>query len=345
VNPVERLARRVDSAQRRFPPLAFVVGVVRKFGDDNGGVLVANLAYSAFISVFPLLLILVTVLIQVAARDPALRQQVVNAAVHQFPLARHELGNIHALRRSTVASLVAGLLLLTWGVTRLGQAGLYTMAEVWNLPGPSRPGYLPRLGRAVLFLGLLGAVVIASTLLAALAAFGHRTTTVSALVQLLAAGVNVGLYLLSFRVLTPRAVPGRALLPGAVAGGIAWTALQALGAYLAAHFLHSDSVYGVFATVLGLLAWIYLGVEVTVYAAEINVVLARRLWPRSIVQPPLQEADRSSMALQALQNQRRPEQRVQVWFADRPPGAPSPERSQTPREPRDVVPPGRQDRG
>ena len=59
------------------------------------------------------------------------------------------------------------------------------------------------------------------------------------------------------------------------------------------HFLHSDSVYGVFGTVLGLLAWIYLAVEVTVYCAEINVVLARRLWPRSIVQPPLTEADRA----------------------------------------------------
>jgi len=84
------------------------------------------------------------------------------------------------------------------------------------------------------------------------------------------------------------------------------------------HFLHSDSLYGVFATVLGLLAWIYLAVLVTVYSAEINVVLSRRLWPRSIVQPPLTEADRASMALQALQNQRRPEQHVEVTFDDRP---------------------------
>ena len=97
--------------------------------------------------------------------------------------------------------------------------------------------------------------------------------------------------------------------------------LQILGTWLVHHFLHSDSVYGVFATVLGLLAWIYLAVEITVYSAEINVVLARRLWPRSIVQPPLTEADRTSMALQALQNQRRPEQHVEVTFHDREPDA------------------------
>jgi len=92
-------------------------------------------------------------------------------------------------------------------------------------------------------------------------------------------------------------------------------------AVLQRHFLRSASVYGVFATVLGLLAWIYLGVEITVYAAETNVVLARRLWPRSIVQPPLTQADRAVLAAQALQNQRRDDQHVVVSYDDRPAGA------------------------
>ena len=118
-------------------------------------------------------------------------------------------------------------------------------------------------------------------------------------------------------------MPTRSLLPGAITGGILWTVLQVLSTWLVHHFLHSNSVYGVFATVLGLLAWIYLATEITVYSAEINVVLARRLWPRAIVQPPLTEADRASMALQALQNQRRPEQHIEVTFDDRPPGAPA----------------------
>jgi hypothetical protein len=116
-----------------------------------------------------------------------------------------------------------------------------------------------------------------------------------------------------------------------------WTVLQVLGTWLIQHYLHSDSVYGVFATVLGLLAWIYLAVEITVYSAEINVVLSRRLWPRSIVQPPLTEADRASLAMQALQNQRRPEQRVEVTFDDRPPDAAEP--ASTPQTPDQVAPP------
>ena len=62
MNPVERAIRSVDATQRRFTPTAFVFGVIKKFGDDNGGVLASNLAYSAFVALFPLLLVLATIL-------------------------------------------------------------------------------------------------------------------------------------------------------------------------------------------------------------------------------------------------------------------------------------------
>jgi len=109
------------------------------------------------------------------------------------------------------------------------------------------------------------------------------------------------------------------------------------GGVLVANLTHSDSVYGVFATVLGLVAWLYLAAEITVYCAEVNVVLARRLWPRSIIQPPSTEADRASLALQALQNQRREEQQVTVTFDDRGRGVPA--ASTTPQTPDEVSPP------
>jgi uncharacterized BrkB/YihY/UPF0761 family membrane protein len=252
-------------------------------------------------------------------------------------IGRQLTENVHQLRRSSIVGLIVGLAGVIWGSTRLAQAGLFTMEEVWNLPGPARPGYWPRLGRALLFLFMLGAGVLVTTLLAALNTYGSHAVIVVAGAEVLAAIANAGMYLAAFRVLTPKGVPTRDLVPGAAAGGIAWTLLQILGTYLAHHFLHSNSIYGAFfAPVLGLLAWIYLAVEVTVYAAEINVVLVRHLWPRSIVQPPLTEPDRASMALQALQNQRREEQHVEVTFADRAPGAPA---GQTPRTPDEVAPP------
>jgi YihY family inner membrane protein len=338
MNPAEKLIRSLDAVQQRHGASAFLFGVIKKFGDDNGGVLVANLAYAAFVSVFPLLLILVTVLVNIAAGDPALRNEVIGAAIRQFPYMGQQLAsNIHGLSRATIPGLIVGLLLLLWGATRLAQAGLFTMEQVWNLPGPARPGYLPRLGRSIEFLTLLTVGLIISTGLAGLVTYGHHTIWITMVAQVLALIANVLLYLAAFRVLTPKGVPTRQLLPGSIAAGAFWTVLQAVGAYLVHHYLRSNSVYGIFATVLGLLAWIYFGVQATVYAAEINVVLARRIWPRALVQPPLTEADRVSMALQALQNQRRPEQQVEVTYTDRPAGVAAP--ATTPRTAQDVSPP------
>jgi YihY family inner membrane protein len=336
MNPIEAVVRSADRLQQRHNAAAFVFGVIKKFGDDNGGVLVSGLAYAGFVSLFPLLLILATILGLIASADPALRQDVLSAVAGQVPLIGHQLtGNVQELRQSSIIGLVVGIVVLLWGTTRLAQAGIFTMEQVWNLPGPARVGYVPRLGRSALFLAVLGLGVVATTALTALEAFGHHTTLTTVGAEILAAVVNAAIYLISFRVLTPASIGLRRLVPGSVAGGIAWTALQAAGTVLVRHSLHSAAAYGVFATVLGLLAWVYLGVEITVYAAEVNVVLARRLWPRALVQPPLTEADRHSIALQALQNQRREEQQIRVTFNDRPAGSPRP--VTTPRTPEDIL--------
>ena len=86
MNPVEKAIRKLDATQRRFTPTAFVFGVVKKYGDDNGGVLVSNLAYSAFVSIFPLLLILTTILGLVASVNATVRTDVLNAVAGQVPL-------------------------------------------------------------------------------------------------------------------------------------------------------------------------------------------------------------------------------------------------------------------
>jgi hypothetical protein len=54
-------------------------------------------------------------------------------------------------------------------------------------------------------------------------------------------------------------------------------------------------------------------------SAEVNVVLAYRLWPRSILNPPFTEADRVSMSLQATGARRRQEETIDVnWVGDAP---------------------------
>jgi YihY family inner membrane protein len=318
VNRVERTVRSFDQFQQSHTVPAFIVAVVKKFGDDNAGVLVANLALAGFLALFPLLLILVTVLSIVLANNPQLEQSLLKSTFAQFPVVGTRLSdNVHALQGGSPVALTIGLLGMLWGSLGMAQAGLFAMAQVWNLPGPERPTYFKRLLRSVTFIGVLGVGLIVSTFLAAFGNFGHHEFWLVIVGDILAVLTNIGQYLLAFRVLTPKTIATKDLVPGAIAGGISWTILLALGGYLVSHYLkHADEVAGVFGTVLGLLAWVYLGSRISIYAAELNPVIARHLWPRSIVQPPLTEADKRVLALQAEQNQRRPEQRVEVTFVE-----------------------------
>jgi uncharacterized BrkB/YihY/UPF0761 family membrane protein len=133
---------------------------------------------------------------------------------------------------------------------------------------------------------------------------------------LAAIALNALLYLAAFRILTPSSVATRKLIAGAIVGGIGYTILLVAGTALVQHQLrHAQALYGQFAVVLGLMGWLFLVSQLTLYAAEINVVLARRLWPRSIVQPPLTDADERVLHDIARQEERRPEQRIGVGFA------------------------------
>lgn|SRR5712691_1974275 len=338
MNAAERLVRRVDGWQQRHKATAFAYAVVKKYGDDNAGQLVTGLSHTAFVSLFPLLLVLVTILGLVASGDPALRHEVVHAVSDQFPLIGQTLtGHVGQLRKSSVIGLIVGLLVALWGTTGLSQNAMFAMAQIWNIPGPDRPGYLQRLGRTGLFFLVLLVGVLVTTGLSILSAFGQHSGLVVAGAEVLALTANMSMYLIGYRVLTPKIVPIRRLIPGAMLAGIAWTALQAAGALVVSHYLKSTSIYGIFGIVLALLAWIYLVIQVTVYSAEVNVVLARRLWPRSIVQPPLTAADRAALALQPLQTQRREDQHITVTFTDEPDGDGDGEKDQ-PRTPQSARP-------
>lgn len=316
MNALERGLRGLDGLQQRHRVPAFVFAVQKKVGDDNAGTLIAELAYAGFVSLFPLLLILLTVLGILAGNDPALARAVERSTLAQFPIIGTELSkNITALHRHSAVSLAVGLVGLAWGATGLSNAAMHAMAEVWSLPGVARFGFLARTGRAFLFLLVLALAVIVSGFLSGYGVLSGQGALVGTGAELVSAVVGVGAYLVSFRVLTPKAVRLRQLVPGAVLGGIGWTVLQAAGGYLVARDLkHAGDVYGFFAIVLGLLAWLYLAARLAVYSAEVSSVLAYRLWPRSILQPPLLEADRRSLTLQATATARRPEQVVEVSY-------------------------------
>src|SRR4029450_10954946 len=278
---VQRLLRSFDHAQQRSRWLGFPFAVLGKFRDDHGGALTTVIAYNAFFAFFPLLLVVVTVLGFLLGRDSGFQQRLLGSAVADFPIIGDQVqDNIHGLRGSGVG-LVIGLVAFAWGARGLTQVAQHAMAEIWSIPGRQRPGFWARQVRGLL-LAVFAVGLAATSLLTWLGSYGGKAAAVALANLVAAAAVNVGLFLLVFRVLTPREIPTRQLVAGALVAGVAWQALQAVGGYLVVHYLrHTSKVYGVFAIVLGLLFWLYLGARLTLYAAEVNVVAARRLWPRA----------------------------------------------------------------
>jgi uncharacterized BrkB/YihY/UPF0761 family membrane protein len=224
---------------------------------------------------------------------------------------------VRSLRAGSVVGLIIGLLVLIWGSLGVTRAAQTAMAEVWNVPPVNRPGFVPRLIRSIGFVGVLGLDAVVITVVAGFASFGGHSVGVRVAAAIVAATADVGLYIVAFRILTPPAIPRRSLIPGAVIAGVAWAILQYVGGYLVGHQLrHSGQVYGYFASILGLIGFLYLACQITLYAAELNVVRARRLYPRSILQPPLTPADQRVLSDIAKVGARRPEQRVAVEFDD-----------------------------
>lgn len=315
MNPIEGALRRVDGYQQGHGWLGFPFAVVKKFGDDKGGNLTALLAWNGFFALFPLLLLLVTGLGFLLGRHPALEQRVLHSTLAEFPIIGNQIqGNIHSLRANGVG-LAVGLAGFLWGARGITQAGQHAMAEIWNIPGKQRPSFATRQVRGLLLLLVFGLGVVATTALASLASFGRHSLLFGLGNLAASAAVNAALFLLAFRVLTPRQIPTGQLLLGAAVAGVLFALLQAAGGYLVGHNLkHAQQVYGFFAIVLGLLSWLYLSAEVTLYGAEVNAVRARRLWPRSLLQPPLTEADQRALIHLAKQEERRPEQAIHVEF-------------------------------
>ncbi len=316
MNVAERLARKADKVQQDAPPIAFAVGVFKKFGDDRGGSLAALLTFYGFLSLFPLLLLLVTILGFFGGAEHSFVRRVENSAFSQFPVVGTKLStNIHGLQGRSVFGLVVGILFVLWGSQGALQTAQYAQAEIWNIPGVNRPSFWARLGRTGLMMLVLGLFLIASTLLAGLVTIGHQGgwAVVGAVVSSLV--VNIGLFVVAFRLLTPKQIPWRDMVPGAIVGAVGWTLLQYLGGILVEHSLRNTSrEYGTFALVLGLISFLYLAAQVTLYASELNVVRARHLWPRGMVQPPLTAADKEVLSSIALEGKRRPEQYLSAGF-------------------------------
>jgi membrane protein len=331
---MKRLVQAVDDYQQGHRWLAFPVAVAKKYGEDQAGHKAALLAYYGFFSLFPLLLVAVTVLGFLLQGDTDLSQRIVDSALAQFPIIGERIrGSVEGSRlQGSGLALGVGLGIALWGGLGVAEAAQNAMNGIWNVPRRRYPNFLLRRLRGLAWLVILGGGLLLASVVSGFAAAGDTAWSGAAGV-VASTLVNTLLFLAGFRVLTVRNVSLWSLLPGAVLAALVWAVLQWLGGwYVARQLSRADATYGAFALVIGLLSWLYLASTVTLLAAEVNVVRSRRLWPRSLAPPPLGGADEQVLGDLARQEERLPEQRVEVSFGaggDPEEGAGPPRRGQT----------------
>jgi YihY family inner membrane protein len=330
---LEMLVRRTDKFQQRHGVFGFPYAVLQKFGNDQAGSKAALIAYYGLFALFPLLMLFTTILGYLLHNNDQLRRDLVDSALGSFPIIGPQLqSHVHGLSGSALA-VVIGSLLLLYGAIGLGLATQSAMNNVWNIPYVRWPPLLMRYLRGLFVLVLLAVSTIGSTVLTGFATLASHNGVSTALLLIGSLALNFGLILVAFMVMTAVRYTWRDVVLGAALATVFWQTLQLVGSwYVGRELQHATETYGFFGVVIVLLAWIYLGAQFFLLAAEINVVKRYHLWPRSITQPPLTAADRAVFERLARMEVRRDEVEVQVDFtpeADFDPLEPSPVSSRT----------------
>jgi uncharacterized BrkB/YihY/UPF0761 family membrane protein len=326
---VPELVDRVDALQRRRRSLGIPLAVVYKFFDDQGGYLAAVLTYYAFVSIFPLLLIASSVLGFLLQGHPELQQRILSSALAQFPIVGDQLGRPEGIQGSTSA-VVVGTLTALYGVVGLGQAAQNAVNVTWAIPRNSRLNPVISRLRSLVWLVLAGLALVVIAVLTSLGGhLGVFGTVLSgsgvrwlalAVTLLLTTGVLTAMMWLA----TPRRERLREVVPGAALIALLWQLLQLLGGIYVEHVISKASqMNAVFAVVLGLVALLYVASVIAMFGLEVNVVLAKRLYPRALLTPftdavRLTEADKRVYRDYARAQRHKGFQEVRVTFEDQP---------------------------
>jgi membrane protein len=324
------VAEKLDRLQRRHRAAGFPIAVVYKYVDDTGPYLAALITYYAFVSLFPLLLLMSTILSHVLVGNPELQQRLIDSTLSQFPVVGEQLGEPRGLSGG-VLGVVIGVLGALYGGLGVAQAVQHAMNTAWSVPRNNRPNPFLARGRSLLLLGTAGLAVVGTTALSTLGAgnAGSLGVALRALALVGSVGVNAVVFVFAFRLATARHLTIRQVLPGALTAAVLWQLLQTFGVGYVGHVVsNASATNGVFALVLGLLAFLYLASVIGVLCIEINVVRVLHLYPRALLTPftddvDLTPGDRRSYTDQAKAQRSKGFETVHVTFD--PPDRTSPD--------------------
>jgi YihY family inner membrane protein len=283
MNKIQKLIQKIDARQRGHSWLGFPYAVMKKYGEDQGGYQSALLTYYGFLSLFPLLIVLTTLVSLTTGQHHALQTTIINSITDYFPKLGSQLSaHVHSLHKSGVALLV-GVVLTFYGAHGVADVFRYSINHIWQIPIKQRDGF-PKSTIKSLSIVIVGGLgfMLASLLAGYAGTVGHGFGF-----RLLSLAINAFILFCLFGFLLNTSLPHHVSIKQTWAGGafaaIVLVLLQSVGSYLLARELKNlDSLYSTFAIALGLLYWLYLQAEVLYYAVVIAAVHSQKLWPRAL---------------------------------------------------------------
>ncbi|GAA1514086.1 YihY/virulence factor BrkB family protein [Nocardioides humi] len=322
----------IDRAQRRRSAVGFPLAVVYKFFDDQGNYLAAILTFYAFLSIFPLMLLGTSILGFILDGRPALQEQVLDSALGQFPIIGDALGRPEGIQGST-GGIIVGSLTALYGALGLGLALQNVQSAAWAVPRNSRPHPVMTRVNSLFILGVAGTAIftvfVGSAVLTETKLVGDLSTHgwFHWLVRLLTVILLGSMMTVLLRMAAARAIRDRGIraAPGGFTIAVLWQFLQYIGTVYVTNVLAStnrNNMTETFGVVLGLMGLLYIGAIMGVLGIEVNVVLARKLWPRALLTPftdsvDLTEADRRAYAMYAQMQRHKGFETVTVRFDGR----------------------------
>jgi membrane protein len=272
---------RADRWQQAHRAPAITVATVKKFRAERSGNLAALLAFWAFFSIFPLMLVAATLLGWLL---PSNVSNGVLRTIHGYvPLIDFSYRSISG----SWWALVVGLVTALWAATRVTRTARVAFDSVWRVPEAEHAGVVEQTLGGLKALALIGVALVFSVLTTGFVSGTSHQLDIGVLAVVggyaIAVVIDVIVFVIAFRVLTSRNVSTRDVLPGALVAGVGFWVLQLLSSVIISRYLqNAQKTYGNFATVITLLWWFYLTGILTLLGAQLNVVMRERIWPRSL---------------------------------------------------------------
>jgi membrane protein len=270
---LDKVKRRWHALEDRYAVVAVIAAVHARFNELQGGYVASAVTLAAFVSIFPLILVVVAVLGFVSSGDHNVTASVLDAlAIPQGSEAATTVSNaIATAEKSRRAASIVGLVGLLWTSLALVSALQYAYDTVWQVTGRGVKdkvmGLMWLAGSALLFLASF----------ALTAGVQFLPGFLAPLEIVLAFALGFAMFLWGSKILPNRDVGWKPLVPGAIVGAVGFELLKLLGGiYVPRAVASSSALYGSLGVVFAILAWLYFFARLIVYSSVVNVVLWER---------------------------------------------------------------------